>query len=388
MRALPLVLFFIAHSAQAQARAAEGPLAATVRSIQEDTYHEPCDEKFRSVQEEVAAALDARAAAIEAYGSAASAPAPARGRSSASSVKPLGKTFVAEEVGPFTPAKEAWVTTTNSWADIKAFFEAMKQEPVNENWVNLNGWVRGVLTDDMNRVKNGVVFAFDETSGSAIEALRPAVEACWKADACEQISLNSAQAQALASQPFYAELFVRANKAITREERRGRISEIGMRLRQDYAQYAFVKSPHMRATAPGRYEVDLDAGDFADAKAAVKAYIEAVWKTETRSITVVFKDRAQFPDLFRLELQPGVGGRSYVDYERRAVMLFPGVRSRAIAHEVGHVLGFPDVYFTIWDGETCTYGVRKNKQDLMSDPNSGAVLPAHWAELEKQYPFK
>lgn len=373
--------------------ATEGPLTATVRSIQEDQYKEPCDEKFRAAQFEIAAALDARAEAIAAFATASANAKPDAsqpGKKTAPAYIPvrLGSTFVMEKSTPFKLSAESWVTSTNSWGEIVKFYEAMKTDPVNENWAGLNDWVRGVLVDDVNRVKNGTIFAFDETSGPAIEALRPAVEACWKDRACESIVLNAQQEAQLASQPYYAEIFRRVKEASTPEGRRRGISDLGMRLREDYQQFAFAKSPHVRAVSPGHYEVEIDAGPFAEAADQTRAYIENIWKAEGRAVKVIFKERSLVPDLFALKLEGGVGGRSYVDYANRNVVLFPGVRARAIAHEVGHVLGFPDVYFTIWDGEACVYGVRKNKQDLMSDPNYGTVLEAHWQKLAEKYPVK
>ncbi|RYZ98747.1 MAG: hypothetical protein EOP11_20275 [Proteobacteria bacterium] len=384
-----LVLCFFSAPAPAAQTSADGPLTTMVKAIQADDYREPCDDKYGPLRLEIAAALDARADAIAAFNRQ---PLPASGAVEAQpapeyrAVK-LGPTYVMVKSSGFVASKESWVTATNGWADIAKFYAAMKSDPVNENWDGLNGWVRGVLVDDTERVKNGKIFALDETTGGAIEALRPSVEACWKDSACAAIALTAAQRALLASQGYYAQLFSRIEAASNPAERRARIAEFGLRLREDYGTYAFVKSPHVRATGPGQYEVAIDAGPFAEAAEETRAYIESVWRAPGRQVKVVFKSRAEHPDLFSLKLEKGAGGRSFVDYGAKEVVLFPGVRATAIAHEVGHVLGFPDVYFTIWDGEACVYGTRKNKQDLMSDPNSGAVLDAHWQKLAEKYPL-
>jgi hypothetical protein len=61
------------------------------------------------------------------------------------------------------------------------------------------------------------------------------------------------------------------------------------------------------------------------------------------------------------------------------------VQARALAHEIGHVLGFRDNYFTVWRNDICGYEYQSREDDLMSNSDKGLVLPEHWEELARHY---
>jgi hypothetical protein len=82
-----------------------------------------------------------------------------------------------------------------------------------------------------------------------------------------------------------------------------------------------------------------------------------------------------------------VGERASANSKTRVVRLFQDTDVAAIPHEVGHVLGFPDRYYTVWDPHACEYLDEVTGTDLMSDHRTGSVLDEDWNELARAYPL-
>ena len=90
--------------------------------------------------------------------------------------------------------------------------------------------------------------------------------------------------------------------------------------------------------------------------------------------------------LFRFILEPEAGGRAYVSRIDSLVHLFPRGTSDTFQHEMGHVLGFKDNYYTVWAPGACSYREEGNEADIMSNGGTGRVLDTHWEQLDRQYP--
>jgi hypothetical protein len=71
--------------------------------------------------------------------------------------------------------------------------------------------------------------------------------------------------------------------------------------------------------------------------------------------------------------------------ENKTVTLFPNVKARSIAHEFGHVMGFNDRYYSVWNAAACEYKVQNSEEDIMSNSNYGVVLDEHWQDLARYY---
>jgi hypothetical protein len=74
-----------------------------------------------------------------------------------------------------------------------------------------------------------------------------------------------------------------------------------------------------------------------------------------------------------------------VSWSARTVTLEPDVTEKSIAHEIGHVLGFSDRYYTTYDAMTCRYSTVKDDADIMSQSSTGEVTDAEWAVLKAKY---
>ncbi len=131
----------------------------------------------------------------------------------------------------------------------------------------------------------------------------------------------------------------------------------------------------------------LDAGPFERDKAKVAAYIEGVWTSKALAVRVRWTSQATKPNAYRFELGDTAGEPSHVSEKHREILLNPDVRAHAIAHEIGHVLGFADRYAKTYEMSRCAYLDEREPSDIMSDPD-GPVTAEEWALLAAAYPKK
>ena len=133
----------------------------------------------------------------------------------------------------------------------------------------------------------------------------------------------------------------------------------------------------------GTFHVKLDAGAFQGVEDALRSLIEPVWSDDSHRLVVDFVTGD--PLAFRIVLDETSGGRSFVSWGDRTVHLYPGVRERSIAHEIGHVLGFRDHYETVFDGQSCAYTQTADPNDIMADAARGSVTVDEWSQLAATY---
>jgi hypothetical protein len=161
-------------------------------------------------------------------------------------------------------------------------------------------------------------------------------------------------------------------------------------------------APHWAARRTSRrvLELHLDPGVLSAAADTIEQAIEAVWHTRGFRVEVVWRpgghallrngSGSSDGDEIRpylLEYSPEWGGRAYVNHSRRIMRLYNDVRITSFAHEVGHILGFPDRYYTRFDRGRCRYYVDANEADLMSSSSTGHLSAEDFRILKDGYPF-
>lgn len=131
--------------------------------------------------------------------------------------------------------------------------------------------------------------------------------------------------------------------------------------------------------------VPLDAGAFDAVKADLARIVEGAWTSAGLHVRVRWTAQASEPTAYKFVLGEDAGEPSYVSEKYREIVLNPDVRAHAIAHEVGHVLGFADRYAKRWDAARCVYVDEQEPGDIMSEPD-GPVTAEEWSLLAAAYP--
>ncbi|RYG56404.1 hypothetical protein EON80_29400 [bacterium] len=275
----------------------------------------------------------------------------------------------------------------SSWAEMIEYYQQIKDQPVNKKWVYLDGWVRGYLTNDLNRLVKLYNYEIEPEDFETMKAFQATLEACVADTTCLDPVLTSELRSFAERKSTYAPYLnlIRSNSLPA--DKRAYVQKLVGRLGFDLMTFEFYRNGTVVQVAPGKFEVPMSLGPYADAGSELSSYFDREWIGDTHSLRVVWEDPSKYPNIFRLFKQEGMG-RAFVRQGAREMHLADGTLTRAVAHEFGHVVGFPDEYFTIWNSSNCTYTYRTNSESIMGDSEDGIVLPRHWAELEKQYPLK
>jgi hypothetical protein len=131
--------------------------------------------------------------------------------------------------------------------------------------------------------------------------------------------------------------------------------------------------------------VPLDAGPFDKNKDDLTGFIETAWTSPALKVKVRWTSQETEPLAYKFDLEDVAGEPSYVSEKWRAIVLNPDVRAHAVAHELGHVLGFADRYAKRWDAARCVYVDEREPGDIMSEPD-GPVTTDEWSLLAATYP--
>jgi hypothetical protein len=357
-----------------------GPLGGKLKEILEHKYASECEDKQRSIRTQIVDALDERYAEIQAF---------TKATPSASKFfrrVPLGPTFVRELANPPNP-KPGWADDKSNWEFLFEDYSKIKNQPVNARWAYLDSDVRFMMSDDIDRVLYGANMYLNKDSGPSLKSLLAEVLRCDHEPTCLTPVLDPPLTRFVLENPYYSSLWFKLQNASSSDQKRKAIARLLSEVQGDVPRYSF--RHNSAVTRPNQHELKLPlvAGPFAGAETAFAKYVESLWRSSELSLKIDWVQATDVPEAFQVLLGEVVGSRSFVNFKKHIVQLYPDVRTQSIAHEIGHVLGFKDRYFTTWKPASCEYVVQTNAEDLMSDPQEGSVMPDEWAELEREYPL-
>lgn len=349
-------------------RKVTGPLMQLVERLQKSQDSTDCDRELAPLQSEVAAALDAKTEEIDAF---------------AASL-PSTENYKREMLGPMritvrvnaAPPKKGWQSWSYGWADIHENFVKIRELPVGKEWMELNSWARGRLVDDEKRIIYQQNMYIKREDVPKLQSATNAVERCNADPNCVDPQLTDAEIQVLSANPHYA-----ANLGHNREA----VTYLNEWLEYDSVQMK--KNTAITRDSDGSFVVPLDPGPFIDVQAQLARIMEDVWQTTDSKVKINWVSATDVPDAYKFIFETAAGGRAFVNHADKSINLYPDDESKAFAHEFGHVLGFPDHYYTSWDRSTCRYTDEQNEEDLMSSVSAdGGVTAEEWQELKDLYP--
>lgn len=358
------------HTELSLDRAAEGSILPHVEKLHAHTTPEACDRdvETRQMQLELAQAIDSRTPEIQELTGQIQ---PDRHWHRAS----LGPIHVLERVSrpKFHPGWQKYVT---DWKDIYAFYKRIKNKPTDESWLALNSEVRAIILDDQYRLK-GMNFSLDQNSGPLLaSALRPVSE-CLKDSKCTKPAFSRHDREFLSRFHIYRDWLKTLDQEGEVEKKRKTIQDLHDWVSDDYERYLFRPNTLLKRSSQKELRISLSPGPFSEVRERLASYIESIWSSEELSIRIDWIDPT-FPEVFRFIVENAVGGRSWVNKRERLIHIYDEVTIGTLAHEFGHVLGFADHYYTVWNPESCTYTHHLDDSDLMSNSRKGVVTPGEW----------
>ncbi|MBK9292881.1 MAG: hypothetical protein IPM57_00285 [Oligoflexia bacterium] len=153
--------------------------------------------------------------------------------------------------------------------------------------------------------------------------------------------------------------------------------------------FEFRKEPTVKRISQNTIEIPLDPGDFDKiAQSRFEEIIYKYWSSAKLKVRIKWVTNSVDSKAYFKVVGAGENGRSYVDYNTRTINLYSGMTEGTLAHEIGHILGFSDLYFDIWQKSKCRFITQVQGSNIMSNSTGGSVLKEHWHTLNQYYPFK
>ncbi|MGZ6290080.1 MAG: hypothetical protein ACXWQO_17970 [Bdellovibrionota bacterium] len=367
-------------AAQEKQQVLSGSLTENLTSVLNDEARGNCDDSSREAKLELVRALDAKNAEIESFTK------NNIGVSASSRYRrvSLGPITVRERALPSSP-KLGWQVDSTSWKTALSDFAFFKDKPMSAGWTYLNSDVRSLLLEDVNRVVNFQNPFLGKDDGAPLELLESSIQNCVATSDCQEVEIPRALEHFMSIQPNYRVYMGSIQNKTSFNEKRRMILKFQRYVKIDANIYKFQVNSKMRRIGNGKYELMADPGPFGEVIQPLRGYIESEWRSPVSQVSLKWRDSSLDSDLFRIVLGAVSGERSYVSRSDKVIMLYPDVRSKSIAHEFGHVMGFPDRYYTVWHPELCEYQIQGREDDIMSDPENGSVIQEHWDELSRHY---
>lgn len=372
-----------AFANESHAEPTAGELVQTQLLIQASALRDICESQHDEIRLELLQALDERAPQIASEAS-------KYFENETWKVVSLGSKFFARERKAKPTPNDEWRLFEESWTYWIAQYQKIKHQPIGKDWVELTAAAKGLLADDVDRTANPFSrswYRLRRRDEPHLVTLAQAIEACRADSGCPKPSLTEETADLVIRVPILLEGYIKIAQSAKAEDRRKAIDELVSHVASLSEKFRMRANPAAKRVSPTQIRVPMDGSAFADALTQISGYIESLWRSDSLEVKIDWVKKAAAPDVFQIFAEPGIGARAYVNFGKRSMHLYSYVRSRTLAHEFGHVLGFEDQYYTYWFPESCGYETSVNRANLMSESGTGFVTAEHWQRLEKTYPL-
>jgi hypothetical protein len=269
-----------------------------------------------------------------------------------------------------------WQSQNYGW---KKLFEKMDQG--NLDIVVIDAFVRSILPDEMARLQGFVFPEMSRENRPRLQKIFDKVAKCRRTE-CTDLKLTASEKQLLSQSVFHKTCveMIESSNAKHQKVARERLYE---QMQAEVGRYEFRVNPNMSQPRPGVFVLKMNAGDFAGGEQNFHSFMR-YWQTDKNK--VILETKSALSSLYRFVMRLTTNGRSFVDHEERTLNLYSNESLKTIAHELGHVMGFRDVYYTTYDFGKCEYKSEYNDNDLMSNHVAGRVGVEHWKTLKEKYP--
>lgn len=301
-----------------------------------------------------------------------------------------------EAIDPNAP--EWTVSSDPTWEQIQDLVVEARKLIKQHNYVGavpylqfLDYQLRARAPDEQRRRVHGTNYSLQHENMRDFAELQKQMLACLSDVSCLPANfeprLSATAATIMKDTYVYSKLYEWMMLEASAEEGRDRMRIFEKWIENDLRFYRPHNTQAVRRLSAGNFEVLLSAGPLGHVEAEVADFVAELWSGSGRTLKLTFVDANQsFGDLnpFRFEILASQG-RGYVSYGERKVALPQSIQYGTLHHEMGHVLGLKDAYYTTYNTKTCVYEQRSRPRDLMSDSSRGSVLEDHWNLLETLY---
>jgi hypothetical protein len=345
----------------------DGPYSIRTSKLIDSKFKANCDESWHQIKIEMAGVLDGKRAEITKF---------------ASEVRQAPATDF-EKIGPFVFLKDApppnvpFEGGNFGWSEVVARYAAVKAEGSPENWISFQRKFDFLLSTDEFRLIDFRNYDMPRDGQQKLRKLILSSEKCNESNF--QSCLNADDMAFIKSVETFKDYWTNFESKPA-GEKWAKFQQMIKNWKWDWNDlYAWDKNPLVRKEGKNII-IPMRTKDFESIKNEIKAVIEKFWKFEDRRLIVEWSTDERATEIKK---SPVFAARAIGS---RKEIIFPEGRPfRVIAHEVGHSLGLPDDYYTLFSSADCSYFDEVETGNIMSSSSHGFVLKKHFERLDELY---
>ncbi len=272
------------------------------------------------------------------------------------------------------PNSSGWQEDRFGWQDI---FDKRDELDIEV----IDNMVRSLIPDEEDRLQKFFYPKMSRANGPVIKKIFEKVAECHRTE-CTELNLTGTE-ESFLSRSWFHRTRLEYIRIGNEDDRKIARDQLFRKMRGEAEWYNFRVNPNMSQIRPGVFVLKMNAGDFAGGEQSFPRFMR-YW--ETAGNKVILETKTSLEGLYKFVMHM-TSGRAFVNHEKRTVNLYDGGFLKTIAHEVGHVMGFRDTYYSSFDFKNCEYVTELNVNDIMSYHRSGRVMPEHWKTLKEKYPL-
>jgi len=150
----------------------------------------------------------------------------------------------------------------------------------------------------------------------------------------------------------------------------------------DLTQHKFRPNESVRRTGPKEFTVKVNIGDFRSHEETLRRILENEWQGRGWKVKVSWGGEESYRMLAHSN-----SSRSFVNHRKKTMEIANLAWTKTVAHELGHILGFDDHYYNVWNPRNCYYSQESRLADIMSNSDKGGLTDRHWEILDQAYPW-
>ena len=354
----------------------DGSLSSNLEQIQRGEWASDCDKANSSLRLQIARDLDDRQSLIETGLKSKSGDS---GYLNKVAAGPIELYDVEEKSVP-----DKWETESQSWVKAEEFYGKLNSSSPIEYWARLNAMVRSVIMLDKDRAVDAYGYAFGRSDEAMLTNTLNLAVACERDSSCSTITIDSNARASLDREPYFKYHIYHMQNDSSASSKRNSLTKMIDGLKSQVERLAGWKSRAVERLDSQTLGVRVYGDVFGAATSVISSILENAWQLGGSKIKVQWQNSFS-ANVFRFLIDLAVGERAYVAKREGEIHLSTLARKKSLIHEFGHVMGLPDQYSEVWQPSSCSYLVEYNASNIMSDSQTGKVLPEHFEKLKKLY---